>query len=395
MLAEVIVDLAAVRTNITALRSLVSPARVAGVVKANAYGHGLLEVGRAIADRVSRICVYELAEAVGLRDAGVTGRIHVLGPIAPGDLDIAHAAEVELTLWDRGTYAAQVASIARRRRTPFAVQAKIDTGVTRLGMPVADAPAILARYAAQPEYRLAGVFSHLAAAEELDSTYTRDQLAAFHAATAEFDPGIERHIAASAAAMLWPQTRLGAVRAGIALYGIWPSPPTEAIMRERGLRLVPALEWRTEVVALHDVAAETSVGYGCTFRTARASRIGVLPIGYAEGLPRSVSNRGMVLAGGRRVPIVGRVCMNMTFIDLTDAPRARAGSRVTLIGADGEASIDAQEAAGWADTIAYELVTRIPVHVPRRYLHAAALDAAAADQPASAASAAGSEMLRS
>lgn len=383
MLAELIVDLDAIRTNVAALRALVAPARVAAVIKANAYGHGLIAVGQAIAASVDRFCVYALDEAVALREAGITARIHVLGPIPPADLEMAHAAGVEVTLWDRGTYAAQLASIARRRREPIAVQAKIDTGVTRLGLAAADAPAALRRYAAQPEYRLAGVFSHLAAAEELDSTFTRDQLAAFGRATAGFAPAVERHIAASAAAMLWPQTRLGAVRAGIAIYGIWPSPAIATIMRERGLELVPALTWQTEIVLTHEVAADTSVGYGCSYRTTRPSRIGVLPIGYAEGLPRSVSNRGSVIVAGTRVPLVGRVCMNMAFVDLTDVPRARAGSRVTLIGSDGGERIDAEDAAAWAGTIGYELVARLPAHLPRRYL------------ARSAASVSGSEMLPS
>ncbi len=368
MLAELIVDLAAIRANVAALSRLVAPARVAGVIKANAYGHGLVSVGKVLEDAVDRICVYDLGEAVALRDAGIVGRIHVLGPIPPAELETAHAASVEVTLWDRGTYAAQVASIARRRHAPIAVQAKIDTGVTRLGLSVGDAPAALRRYGAQPEYALAGVFSHLAAAEELDSTFTRDQLAAFGRATADFDATVERHIAASAAAMLWPQTRLGAVRAGIAIYGIWPSPATAAIMRDRGLALAPALTWHTQVVAIHDVTAETAVGYGCTYRTTRPSRIGVLPIGYAEGLPRSTSNRGLVLVAGRRVPIVGRVCMNMAFVDLTDVPQTTPGNQVTLIGTDGRERIEAEEAAAWAGTIGYELVTRIPTNVPRRYV---------------------------
>ena len=190
MLAELIVDLAAIRANIDVLRALVAPARVAAVIKGNAYGHGLIEVGRAIEDAADRLCVYELAEAIALREAGVRGRIHVLGPIPAADLDSAHAAAAEVTLWDRGTYAAQVASIARRRRSPIGVQAKIDTGVTRLGLAAADAPAALARYAAQPEYALAGVFSHLAAAEELDSTFTHEQLALFAGATRLVAPAV-------------------------------------------------------------------------------------------------------------------------------------------------------------------------------------------------------------
>src|SRR6185312_10397297 len=234
MLAQITVDLGAIRANIAALQRLVGPARVAGVIKSNAYGHGLVPVAQALAPLADRLCVYELNEAIALRDAGVTARIHVLGPLA------AHAANVEITLWDDGAYAAAVARVANEREAPFALHAKIDTGVTRLGMRAADAPQLLERYRAQSGFRIAGVFSHLAAAEELDSTYTEEQLRRFLEATAAFDPAVERHIAASAAAMLWPQTRLGAIRAGIALYGIWPSPQTETIMRERGLALKPA-----------------------------------------------------------------------------------------------------------------------------------------------------------
>ena len=367
MLASLEIELGAIRANIAALAALVAPTRVAGVVKANAYGHGLVAVARGIADVVDRLCVYELDEALALREAGIQSRIHVLGPIPADRLDVAHAANVELTLWDRGTYAAQVASIARRRRTAFAVHVKIDTGVTRLGLIAREAPEALTRYAAQPELRIVGIFSHLAAAEELDSTYTREQLARFEAATSRFDPAVERHIAASAAAMLWPETRLGAIRAGIAIYGIWPSIETAEIMRDRDFTLTPALRWRTSIVALHAVEAGTSVGYGCTFRTTRPSRIGVIPIGYAEGLPRAASGRALVLVAGRRVPIVGRVCMNMAFVDLTDVPEATVASSVTLIGSDGAETIDANEAAAWSDTIGYELVARLPAHVPRTY----------------------------
>lgn len=375
MLAALTIDRDAIGANVAALRELVAPARVAGVVKANAYGHGLIEIGATLAGIVDRLCVYELAEAIALRDAGHTGRIHVLGPIAPSDLVAATAAGLEITVWDRGGYAADAARCARRSPAPLAVQVKIDTGVTRLGASVDAAPALLGHYRARPEFRVAGVFSHLAAAEELDSSYTRAQLAAFETATAGFDPAVERHIAASAAAMLWPQTRLGAIRTGIALYGIWPSRPTEAIMRERGLDLRPALTWTTQIVVVHDVGPEASVGYGCTYRTTRASRIGVLPIGYAEGFPRSRSSSGDVLVHGRRVPVVGRICMNMCFIDVTDVPQARAGSAVTLVGCDGAERIDAEEAAAWAQTIAYELVARIPAHVPRRYVGGTALRA--------------------
>jgi alanine racemase len=369
--AELRIDLGAIARNVDALATLVAPARLVPVIKSNAYGHGLVEVARALDGHVARLAVYELDEALALRAAGIAAPIHVLGSIPAAALDDAHAAGVEITLWDGGAYLDDVAAAAHHGGSPFRIHAKIDTGVARLGMRVADAPARLARYAAHPSLELIGAFSHLAAAEELDSTFTREQLDAFATATRGIDPDVERHIAATAAAMLWPETRLDAVRAGIGIYGLWPSPETERIMRERGFALRPALEWRTQLVLIHDVPAHTPVGYGCAYHTKRPSRIGVLPIGYAEGLPRNAGDHGEVLIAGRRCRIVGRVCMNMTFVDCTDALDAAPGSVVTLIGTDGAAALGADELAAATGTIAYETVTRLPANVPRNYLVAA------------------------
>ena len=368
MIAELRVDLGAIVRNVDALAVLVAPARVVPVIKSNAYGHGLIEVGRVLDGRVSRLAVYELDEALALRAAGNATPIHVLGPIPASSLDDAHAAGVELTLWDGGAYLDDVAAAAHAGGSPFRIHAKIDTGVARLGMRVADAPVRLQRYAEHPSFDLIGAFSHLAAAEELDSTFTREQLDAFATATRGVAPDVERHIAATAAAMLWPETRLDAVRAGIGIYGLWPSPETERIMRERGFALQPALEWRTRLVLVHDVPAHTPVGYGCVYHTKRPSRIGVLPIGYAEGLSRNAGDRGHVLIAGERCRIVGRVCMNMTFVDCTDVAAAVPGSTVTVIGRDGTAAIGADELASATGTIAYETVARLPAHVPRTYL---------------------------
>ena len=368
MIAELRIDLGAIARNVAALGDLVGPAHVVPVIKANAYGHGLIEVGRTLAGRVRRLAVYELTEAQALRAAGVQTPIHVLGPVPAALLAQAHAAGVELTMWNGGAYLTDAAAVAERAGSPFRVHAKIDTGVARLGMSVAEAPERLQRYLEHPALDLAGVFSHLAAAEELDSTFTQEQLAGFAAATSAVPAGVERHIAATAAAMLWPETRLDSVRAGIGIYGLWPSPETEAIMRERGFDLTPALSWQTELVLLRDVPAHTPVGYGCAFHTKRPSRIGVLPIGYAEGLPRNAGDRAHVLIDGYRCRIVGRVCMNMTFVDCTDAPGAVPGSTVTLIGTDGTSWIKADELAAATGTINYETVARLPAAIPRTYL---------------------------
>ena len=368
--AEIAVDLGAIVRNAESLAALVAPARLTAVVKANAYGHGLVPVARALAPHSARLCVYELDDALALRAAGITSAIHVMGPVAAAELATAQTAGVQLTLWDRGGYADDVAAVARRRGHRVALHAKIDTGVVRLGLDVAEAPGALARYAQTPEYDLIGAFTHLAAAEEIDSTFTREQLARFSSATHALDAHVERHVAATAAAILWPETRLDAVRCGIGLYGIWPSEQSEALMRERGLALEPALQWRTRIVALHDVEAGATVGYGRTWYAARPSRIATLPIGYAEGLPRSAGNSAQALVRATRVPVVGRICMDMAFLDVTTVRDVAVGDAVTLIGRDGDEQITADDFGEACGTIGYEIVARLPAHVPRTYTNA-------------------------
>ena len=366
MQASLEIDLRAIVANVQAIARFVAPAQFAAVVKANAYGHGIAEVGRALDEHVARFCVYEVSEAVTLREAGIRSPILVMGPIDPGDLDTAHACDASITLWDTDAYARRVASVARRRHKPFAVHAKIETGVSRLGLSPAGAPAALASYVRTPELVLEGAYSHLAAAEELDSDFTLVQLERFQNAL-HGAPPLLRHIAASAAAMLWPQTRLDFVRIGIALYGVWPSPETQARVGDT-IPLRPALRWTTKLVSVRDVAPETSVGYGRTYRTTTNARIGVLPIGYAEGIPRAASNRGAVLIDGKRCPIVGRVCMNMTMVDVTGVTNVVPGTTVTLIGRDNDATLSAEDWADWAGTIDYEIVARLPREVLRVYV---------------------------
>ncbi len=373
-MTEITVAAAALRTNVRRLRALAAPARYAAVVKGNAYGHGLVSTARALEPVVDALCVYRADEAVTLRGAGVAVPLLVLGPVEVRELDAVHATGAALTLWSEGAFRRELARVALRRGAPFPVHAKIDTGVTRLGLPAQRAARALGDYLAASELELLGVYTHLAAVEELESTYTLAQLERFEAALAPAASelarrGVLRHAAASAAAMLFPHLRLDMIRAGIATYGIWPSAKTRLAAGGR-IELEPALAWTTQLVVIREVDAGQAVGYGCSFVTARPSRIGVLPIGYAEGLPRALSNAGTALVGGRRVPFVGRICMNMSFIDVTDVGSSTTGSRVTLIGRDGAESQDANELAAAAGTIGYELVARLPADIPRRSVEA-------------------------
>lgn len=371
MIAEIEVDLDAIRANARTLAELISPAGFSAVLKANAYGHGLAAVGSAIESHVDAICVYGAGEAAELRAAGIAAPILILGPVEPSELATAYESRASLTLWSEGSFLRDAEATARRGGRRFEAHAKVDSGVSRLGLDEANAARTIASYLSNPALHLRGVFTHLAAAEELESEFTLAQLATFRRALGPVDRTLRersvlRHAAASAAAMLYPALRLDMVRAGIATYGIWPSSQTHRAAHD-AVTLLPALSWRTKLVVVREVEAGRSVGYGCTFRTERPSRIGVLPIGYAEGIPRALSGAGEVLVEGRRAPIVGRVCMNMAFADVTDVTAARAGSRVTLIGADGPERIEANDLAERAGTIGYEVVARLPQAVPRVY----------------------------
>jgi alanine racemase len=375
VIARLEIDLRAVRRNAQILKELVRPARLMAIVKANAYGHGLAAVARSLRGVADRFGVYGVEEAVELRAAGIVEPVLITGPVAPGDLEQAHQAGAAITLWDRGMYPSEAAAIAGRRSARFPVHVKINTGVARLGLDPPEAPDALLEYLSTPELALEGIFSHLAAAEELDSSFTEQQLGALEGVLAAARSDIEslrpaplRHIAASAAAMLWPQTRLDMVRIGIALYGLWPSPQTRALMNGRGVDLVPALRWMTTLVAVRRIEAGSSVGYGRTFTAPAAMTIGVLPVGYAEGIPRAVSNRGAVLVGGVRCAIVGRVCMDMMMVDVSKVRDPYPGMAATLIGTDGGDTITADDWAEWAETISYEIVARLPAAVPRNFI---------------------------
>lgn len=369
------ISLPALRHNAALLRDLVGAPRAAFVLKGNAYGHGLVPAARAVEALATRLCVYTIEEALALREAGIRARLLVLGPVPSSALDDALAADIELALWNRSGFARRICRAAANQHRPAAIHIKVNTDLNRLGFEPHDLHHAVDELLRFPEIAIAGIFSHLASAEELDSPYTMHQLTEFERALARVTPLLQsqspapvRHIAASAAAMLWPQTRLDMARFGIALYGLMPSPQTKEAMSSSPLDLRPVLSYRCQIVAVRTIPTGASVGYGGSFHAPREMRIGVVPTGYADGVPRALSNRGAFLVDGARCPIVGRVAMNMTEIDLTLAPKAHVGSTVTLIGQDGNATITADEWATWCDTINYEIVTRLPSELPREYI---------------------------
>lgn len=358
--AWITVDLDAIAHNVRALRSLL-PDRTAfmAVVKADAYGHGAVQVAGAALDAgAAWLGVATAEEALELRRAGLEAPILILGPVPIPWLGPAAEAGCALTVADAATLDA-VLGLPRHARPR--VHVKVDTGMTRLGFALDDLGRVLSA-ARRGGLALEGLFTHLASADETDTSTTARQLEAFAAAMrltrAEF-PDVIAHAAASAGVIGYPQAAFDMVRVGIALYGVPPAPHLPG----PGLR--PALAWWARVVRTRGVPSGTTVSYGGTYRARRATTIATVSIGYGDGYPRALSNVGAMSIAGRRFPVAGRVCMDYTMLDVGDAS-VQEGDEVTVLGP----GLPAHEVAMAAGTIAHELFCRIGRRIPRVYLRA-------------------------
>lgn len=361
------VDLDAIAANFAALRR-VAGVPVMAVVKADAYGHGLVPVARRLErEGAWGFGVATVDEALELREAGIESPILILGWTPPAAVAKAIRHGIRLTVFDRAGVDA-AASAARVAGARAVVHVKVDTGMGRLGFPgweperaVAEILAALAR----PELDCEAVYTHFACADEPDPAPTEAQLSRFRTvlrllAEAGFRPRLV-HAANSAAAIRFPSARFDLVRCGIALYGIEPYPGAADAVPLR-----PALRWTTRVAQVRTIPAGWGVSYGHTFVAPQAMTVAVLPVGYGHGYPRALSNRGRVLVRGRPASVLGRVCMDQVVVGPVD-PDLRPGEEVVLIGEQDGGRIRAEDAGEWAGTTAYEIVTRIGKRVPRVY----------------------------
>jgi alanine racemase len=351
------------------------------MVKGNGYGHGLLTSAQAfVAAGVPWLGVADLAEIEALRAAGVTAALYVVAWLPPEQVARAVALDARFVLYDRDVLqAASEAAVATGK--PARVHIKVETGNNRQGLRHDEAVALCLEAARTPGIELEGITTHFADIEDTtDHGFARSQLARFRDCTDAVraalllppaghpDDHLLVHCSNSAAILLWPEVCGHMARCGIAAYGLWPSKETRVSVRELGLEqlaLEPALTWKTRIAQVRDVPAGEWVGYGRTWRAVRPTRVAILPVGYHDGYDRGLSNLGKVLIGGWRAPVIGRVAMNMTAVDVTDRPQAHAGSEVVLLGAQGDERISAEEMASWLGTIHYEVVTRIGQHLPR------------------------------
>lgn len=363
------VDLDAIASNVALACRIAGPGtEVMAVVKADAYGHGAVPVARvALRAGVSWLGVAIPEEAVPLRAVGLTSRILVLGPIAPEQADLVAAHALEQCVSDP-TQAEALDRAARTHGRILSLHLKVDTGMGRVGLPPKEVYDAAERIRALPSVRLRGLMTHFAEAEAEEPAFAREQLRRFAEAIAALrEAGIDhpiRHAANSAALLFLPEARLDLVRPGIMLYGCHPRGGQNAF--EAGLR--PALRFRTAISHLAAVPRGASVSYGRTFVAPRDLMVATLPVGYADGWGRLLSNRGQVLIRGRRVPVIGRVCMDMTMVDVTDLPEVRLGDEAVLIGRQGAEEITADEVAEAQGTISYEVLCRIGPRVPRLHL---------------------------
>ncbi len=362
------VDLGAVAENTEILRASIAPVpHMMAVVKANAYGHGMVPVAvTALKHGADWLGVAIPEEGEALRSAGIDAPILVLGAVnAPGAAASVRFGLTQAVFDRERVRMLEDAALAQGREAR--VHIKCDTGMGRIGVRTEEElRAVLEEIHRCPHVRLTGAFTHFADADGASDAYSRRQWQAFEAFRALLPEGILLHAAASAAGLRYPQARYQMVRQGISLYGCPPVPECPPLR--------PALSWYTEIVYVKTIAPGDCVSYGCTFRAEKETRVATLPVGYGDGYHRALSGRAQVLIGGKRCPVLGRVCMDQIMVDVTDLPAqdCRIGAPAVLLGRQGTQEITAEELAGWAGTISYEMLLSATARVPVVYLNAPA-----------------------
>jgi alanine racemase len=373
-LQRIEISRAALVHNIGQFRRIIGPRRkFMAVVKANAYGHGLCEVaGIALENGVDWLGVHSVEEGVALRDAGVRHPILILGYVPFAELDEAVARDLRLIVYNRQTVE-RLAKAARRQGRKATIHLKVETGTRRQGIEVKDVLPFIRDVRRHERIVLEGLSSHFANIEDTTKhDYPRRQLEAFKEVARTLRAhGVRvpvKHMSCTASTILFPETDFNMARVGIGLYGQWPSKETYLSCLEKKrkpLALRPVLSWRSRIAQVKKAGPDSCVGYGCTYKTTRPTVLAVVPVGYFDGYDRGLSNAGHILIRGRRAPVRGRVAMNFFMADVTDIPGVRLEDEVTLIGVDGRERITADDLAGLAGTISYEILARINPLIPR------------------------------
>ncbi|MBH0198365.1 MAG: alanine racemase [Nitrospira sp.] len=361
------VDLTALVHNLTQFRkTLVPGCDIMAVVKANAYGHGAVETAKALLRQgVSRIAVVSIEEGITLRQAGINAPIVILGPVFPEQFTDLFAHQLTPVVSDADTLP-KLAHAASSFHPPYPIHLKVETGMGRLGLTLDELANLFGSQGFPRTLHLEGLMTHLADADGSATDTTQEQLARFRNAIGIVTARGFRvpliHAANSGGAIRFPEAQFSLVRPGIMLYGYHTLPKSVPVPD-----LKPVLSLRTSIAQLRTVQPGHTVSYNGTFTAKQPTKIAVLPVGYADGVSRRLSNRGCVLIHGQRAPIAGLVCMDMIMVDVTKIAGATIGDEAVLIGSQGADRITADDIAEWTGTIAYEVLCTIGPRIPRQY----------------------------
>ena len=364
---QVIINLDAIRHNFRRIKALSDPRGVIAVVKSDAYGHGMIEVARTLEpEGPAYFAVFELDEAVKLKQAGCKRPILILMGPRRDDIPTVVSSGFTVCLF-REEIARTLSEQAVAAGLVVPVHIKVDTGMSRLGVNWTALPRFLEQVVSLKGIRVDGLFSHLAASDEPDNSFTDTQrrrlASAVEAAQAMKIPPEQIHVSNSGAVLNGQEEPWGFVRPGLALYGSAPCPALEA-----KLALKPAMTFASEIIQVKQVPPETPISYGCTYTTPGPATIATIPAGYDDGYNRLLSNRGEVLIRGRRAPVVGRVCMNLTMVDVSHISEVSVGDEVVLLGRQGAEQITAEEIASKIDSISYEVYCTVGKSNSRHYV---------------------------
>lgn len=361
--SKLYVDLKAILNNLNEIRRFLSPgADIMAVIKASAYGSGSTEIAKFLMENgIKRFAVAIPEEAIVLRKNGIDKPFLILTPPMLSDLPSIVDYDLTPSISDIET-AKKLHSLCVEKNKKIKIHIEIDTGMGRTGIQPNEAVPLLTQIQNIANLEIEGLFAHFSSAEA-DSEYTVKQIADFNKVIEELKSiGINipiRHSCNSAGIALFPEVHYEFVRAGLMLYGYYP----DECLKEK-IPLKPSLTLKTEIVHIKDVPPETPISYNRTFITKRASRIAALPIGYADGFKRELSNKGFVLVNGHRAPIIGRVCMDLTMVDVTDIPNVKRGDEVIIFD---NTNISVEEIADMCGTISYEIISTISPRIPRIY----------------------------
>lgn len=368
---KAVVSLDAVAHNFSEMRkNIADSTQIIAVIKADGYGHGAEAIARLVEDYdyIWGFAAATPEEALQLKTAGIRRPILILGLVFEEYFRELIENEIRLTVCEY-EMAQRLSEEAVRQGKKVHIHIALDTGMSRIGF--ADEPesaAVIKKIAELPNMDVEGLFTHFARADETDKAPASDQLERYLRFTELLqDAGVDipmKHCSNSAGIIRMPEANLNAVRAGITIYGMYPSDEVEKDV----VRLLPAMELKSHVSYVKDLKAGTAISYGGTFASEKDLRVATIPAGYADGYPRSLSNKGWVLIHGQKAPILGRVCMDQFMVDVTHIPDVRRGDEVTLIGRDGEESISMEELGDLSGRFSYEFACDINKRVPRIYI---------------------------